>query len=88
MPYKLFNEDFRNAIHSIDEDFTVITDPPYNIGFKYNEYEDKMDDDDYIEMIAEFQQLKVAIIHYPEETMKYFVPALGVPDEVNVWAYN
>ncbi|TFI09269.1 site-specific DNA-methyltransferase [Thiopseudomonas sp. 4R-3cl] len=47
-----------------------------------------MDFDDYIEMIAEFQQEKLAIIHYPEETMMYFVTALGIPDEVNVWAYN
>src|SRR5699024_9637904 len=28
------------------------------------------------------------IIHYPEETMKYFIPALGVPDVVNTWCYN
>src|SRR5699024_781253 len=31
---------------------------------------------------------KLAIIHYPEETMKYFIPALGVPDVVNTWCYN
>ena len=39
-------------------------------------------------MISNFRNHKVAIIHYPEETMKYFVPALGIPDEVNAWCYN
>lgn len=86
--FKLYNEDFKNVLGSVDEDFTIVTDPPYNINFKYNEYEDNLSDGDYIELISEFRNMKVAIIHYPEETMKYFVPALGVPDEVNTWCYN
>ena len=85
---ELYNEDFRNKLSSIGEDFTIITDPPYNINFKYDSYEDNLPDEEYIELIAELKNYKLAIIHYPEETMKYFVPALGVPDEVNVWAYN
>lgn len=85
---KVYNMDFRDGISMIDEDFIIITDPPYNIGYEYDNYEDDMDDEDYIEMICEFQEVPTAIIHYPEESMKYFVPALGVPDEVNVWAYN
>lgn len=86
--WKIENKDFRQGLHEIEEDFIVITDPPYNIGYKYNEYKDKLPDDDYIELIAELQNYRLTIIHYPEETMKYFVPALGVPDEVNVWCYN
>lgn len=82
------NMDFRDDIHNLEGDFTVITDPPYNISYKYNEYGDNLDDSAYIDMIKELGRYPLAIIHYPEETMKYFVPALGVPDEVNVWAYN
>jgi site-specific DNA-methyltransferase (adenine-specific) len=86
--YEVINDDFDNHLHNIDEDFTIITDPPYNINFKYNEYNDNLEDSEYIDLISKFKGFKTAIIHYPEETMKYFVPALGVPDEVNVWAYN
>ena len=86
--YTMYNEDFRSKLSDISEDFTIVTDPPYNIGFKYNSYADNLPDEEYIELIAELKNHKLAIIHYPEETMKYFVPALGVPDEVNVWAYN
>ena len=82
------NKDFRNVMYEIEEDFIVVTDPPYNIGYEYNEYPDDLSTDDYIKMIGELSGERTAIIHYPEETMKYFVPALGVPDEVNVWAYN
>lgn len=82
--------DFRTALdnYKLPNIDLVATDPPYNIGFKYNEYEDKMSDEDYIDMLSEFQSFPSAIIHYPEEMMKYVVPALGVPDEVCAWCYN
>ena len=82
------NKDFRDVMYEIEEDFIVVTDPPYNIGYEYNEYPDDLSTEDYIEMIGNLKGKRTAIIHYPEESMKYFVPALGVPDEVNVWAYN
>lgn len=82
------NLDFRQGICELKDEFTIITDPPYNIDYGYNEYDDNLPDNEYIELISSFKGLKLAIIHYPEESMKYFVPALGVPDEVNVWAYN
>lgn len=82
------NLDFRQGICELKDEFTIITDPPYNIDYGYNEYDDNLPDNEYIELISNFKGLKLAIIHYPEESMKYFVPALGVPDEVNVWAYN
>ena len=86
--WQMKNVDFRQGLYGLEEDFTVITDPPYNINYEYNEYNDNLTDEEYIELISNFKGLKLAIIHYPEETMKYFVPALGVPNEVNVWAYN
>lgn len=85
----LLNDDFRNHMDELKKADLIATDPPYNINFgSYNEYEDDLTDDDYIELISHLEGLPLAIIHYPEETMKYFVPALGVPDEVIVWCYN
>lgn len=86
--WKVENLDFRQGLYELEDDFTIITDPPYNINYEYNEYNDNLTDEEYIELISNLKGLKLAIIHYPEETMKYFVPALGVPNEVNVWAYN
>ena len=87
---KIYNMDFREAIekYELPNINLVATDPPYNIGFKYNEYKDVMEDDDYINMLSKLQRFPTAIIHYPEEMMKYVVPALGVPDEVCAWCYN
>lgn len=66
----------------------VVTDPPYNIGFNYNEYKDKLADEEYISLLGALKGFPTAMIHYPEETMRYIVPALGVPDEVCAWCYN
>lgn len=79
---------FKEGIKNIKEPFTIVTDPPYNINFKYNQYKDKLVDSEYIELISNLRGNPMAIIHYPEESMKYFVPTFGVPDEVVVWAYN
>lgn len=86
----LYNQDCKSEIVKFKNrpGTYVITDPPYNIGFKYNSYNDNLPDEEYINMISLLSGLKLAIIHYPEETMKYFVPALGIPKEVNVWAYS
>lgn len=85
---KIYNEDFRVGISSLPHIDLVLTDPPYNINFKYNEYKDKMHEQEYIDMLASFKGLPTAMIQYPEETMKYIVPALGVPEEVCAWCYN
>lgn len=80
--------DFRKVMNELPPINLIATDPPYNIGFKYNEYNDCMSDEEYKNMLSEFQGYPTAIIHYPEEMMKYVVPALGVPNEVCAWCYN
>ena len=81
-----FREAFdNNLMPHID---LIATDPPYNINFKYNSYKDSMTDEEYIKMLNYFEEYPTAIIQYPEETMQYIVPAMGVPDEVCAWCYN
>lgn len=68
----------------------LLTDPPYNIGFgRYDEHDDRMSPAAYTALLASLRGRAdvVAVIQYPEETMRYVVPALGVPDEVIAWCY-
>lgn len=85
---EIYNMDFREGIEYIEEDYTIVTDPPYNINYEYDEYNDNLSDEEYVRLISNLKDKRLAIIHYPEETMKYYVPALGVPDEVGIWVYN
>ena len=63
--WRVENLDFRQGIYELEDDFTIITDPPYNINYEYNEYNDNLNDEEYIELISNFKGLKIAIIHYP-----------------------
>ena len=48
----------------------IITDPPFNIGYHYNSYKDKMNNEEYFEMLKQvftMYDLPFVCIHYPED---------------------
>jgi DNA modification methylase len=66
----------------------VITDPPYNQGYKYNDYKDRLSEEEYIELLSKIPTPCV-IIHYPEETINILPKALkGKCEQVVCWVYN
>jgi DNA modification methylase len=82
---KIINEDFRNC--EIPNGLTI-TDPPYNQGYVYNEYRDKISERDYILLLSKIPTPCV-IIHYPEETINLLPKALNVKcEQVVCWVYN
>ena len=72
-----------------DEHIIIVTDPPFNIGYKYNEYLDNMDETEYYEMIEFFvNDLPSVIIHYPEQLYKISFQIGKFPEKVISWVYN
>ena len=65
----------------------VVTDPPYGIGYKYDTYDD-IGGDAYIEKLRAIRQWPRAVLQYPEEMMRYCVPAFGVPTDCYAWCYH
>ena len=85
----IHNKDYRDIIKDLDRNKTlIITDPPYNVGWSYNTYKDKLADDDYTNMFKLFKGFRFVVIHYIEDIIKYIVPNLGVPNKVVQWVYN
>jgi len=87
-----FNTDFRNYqfdFSELDKTVIYITDPPYNQKYHYNEYDDDLDQDDYIELLSEIPSPRV-IIHYPEETINILPKAFNgeYVEDVITWVYN
>ena len=66
----------------------VLTDPPYNQKYHYDKYSDALQDAEYIDFMKGRIKKPCVIINYPENIIKYFVPFLGVPDEIVAWVYN
>ena len=82
---KVINKDFRDCV--IPKGI-VITDPPYNQGYLYNNYKDKLSEDEYIEMLSKIPTPCV-IIHYPEETINLLPKAIKDRcEQVVCWVYN
>jgi len=82
---KIINEDFRNCLIPVG---LTITDPPYNQGYVYNEFKDKMNEEDYISLLSKIPTPCV-IIHYPEETINLLPKAFKVKcEQVVCWVYN
>jgi len=76
-----------DIIDDLQFDF-IITDPPYNIGYKYEDYDDKMDEDDYINLFTKFSGLPTIIIHYPEAICNLVCEAMGRVSKIISWCYN
>ena len=82
---EVINKDFRDCI--VPKGLTI-TDPPYNQGYAYNQYKDRMSEDDYIKLLSHIPTPCV-IIHYPEETINLLPKAIKSKcEQVVCWVYN
>jgi len=66
-----------------------VSDPPFNIGYHYGLYKDKMKDDDYYNWLFDiFSNHKQVIVHYPESLYKHAFKIGMYPEKVVSWVYN
>lgn len=71
------------------ENPVIVTDPPFNVGYHYDEYVDKMEDDEYYAMLAGlFSCCPFVVIHYPEAIYRIARAVDKIPDRVISWVYN
>lgn len=91
---KLINDDFKNVLTSVlacyDNDKIIyVTDPPFNINYKYNTYNDNMNDDEYFKMLYNlFGDFPSVVIHYPEQLYRLSLVLKKTPEKVISWVYN
>ncbi len=79
--------DFRDFLSDLPENHIFIFDPPYNQGYKYDEYNDKLSDEDYEGLLRAIPGPKVCI-HYPEQTINILPKLWGKCSEVVTWHYS
>lgn len=83
-------EAFDRIIKAYPQDkIIIVTDPPFNVGYKYKTYKDKMDETAYYDMLARFaERFPSVIIHYPEQLFKLAIRLGKAPEKVIAWVYN
>jgi DNA modification methylase len=84
---ELINGNCLEQLVNIPDEAFVFSDPPYNQGYHYNSYHDKMGDDEYANMLRTvFLGRKSIVIHYPEEMIMIF--GRESVEQVVSWVYN
>lgn len=76
------------AIVGCSENPVIVTDPPFNTGYKYGRYKDRMPEEEYYEKMAwMFSLCPSVIVHYPEAMHRLSIAMGKAPDRVISWVY-
>lgn len=89
---QIYNGNNIEVLQSLNLDLSkciFVSDLPFNIGYHYDQYNDKMNEDDYYNWLADiFGINKQVIIHYPEYLYKHAFNVGLFPEKVVSWVYN
>lgn len=89
---KFYLGDNKNVLNLLDIDISksiFVTDPPFNIGYHYSTYKDKMNNQDYLQWLYNmFNNTNHVLIHYPENLHEYSIKLGLAPKKVISWIYN
>lgn len=67
----------------------IVTDPPFNVGYKYKTYKDKMPEKEYYAMLKYILSEKpCVVIHYPEQICRLSIELGKAPNRIVSWVYN
>lgn len=66
----------------------IVTDPPFNIGYHYDNYNDRMPDHDYYKMLSDVVgDTPAVMVLYPEALHRFSMASGRIPDRVVSWIY-
>lgn len=92
MTYNLIHDNCLNVIGKLKiehNNLVIVTDPPFNINYKYNTYTDNLIESEYLKMIYNVTlELPFVMINYPEMLYKVSNFIDKIPTRVISWVYN
>jgi hypothetical protein len=76
------------SVNPDQEGTVMMSDPPYNVGYHYDDCEDSMEEDAYFRFIASiFYTTPSVLIHYPEAMYRIAKAMDKIPERVVAWVY-
>lgn len=87
---KIYQGNCLEVLPTINLDKVIfVSDPPYNVGYHYDSYHDKLDEDEYLDFLSKvFGDKPQVLIHYPEFFHLYSIYRGKAPTKVISWVYN
>lgn len=83
----IYHGDAREVLPGLPEG-VVVTDPPYNVGYHYDSYVDRLSADEYAVLLRETLRLPAVVLHYPEDIFEVAGILGELPQKVAAWVYN
>lgn len=83
----IYNADCMDIMPSLVSG-TVVTDPPYNIGYHYEGYADNLDVETYQDILRVACRLPSVVIHYSENICALSWTLEEIPTKMVAWVYN
>lgn len=84
--------DCRQVLKEIEvelDDAIFVSDPPFNVGYHYESYDDRLSDEEYSQLLREvFGGRPHVMIHYPESLYRHAITLREAPTRVVSWVYN
>ena len=88
---KIINADSFSIIDKIINEVdnpVIVSDPPFNIGYHYQQYKDKLPKDTYFTSLAEMvKKVPSVIVHYPESIVELSIYMNEAPERIISWVY-
>lgn len=88
----LINNDSIKILPQLKKQYSniiIVTDPPFNINYKYNTYKDNKKEEDYLNMLKDMLiDVPSVVIHYPEPLYKIAFKLNKIPQKIVSWVYN
>ena len=89
---KIYNANANEVLPQILSELehpVIVTDPPFNIGYRYDVYKDNVDAEEYLNRLKSIvTECPSVIIHYPESLYEIAITANLAPEKVVSWVYN
>lgn len=86
---EVFDDIVAETQKNTEKQIIVVSDPPFNIGYKYNTYKDRMSEGDYLLMLKRFfNDFPSVVILYPEIIYRLASTINKYPERVISWVYN
>ena len=82
----LYHADARDVLPSTGG--VVVSDPPFNIGFKYRTYRDRLPASEYRDLLRVTLRSPSVVIHYPEAMFEVSRSVGTDPDKLVAWFYH
>jgi DNA modification methylase len=89
-PITLLLGDYKAHLQNLEfENTIIVTDPPFNIGYHYRSYGDKLSETEYYKMLRGlfFGRMSV-VVHYLESLHRLSIEMGMPPKSVVSWVYN